>query len=219
MTGPIVDFWYSLRSPYSWLAVHRLTRLPSLPMELRLLPTFPQPGGPEPAVTADPRRFRYMIQDVTRISSAYGLAVSWPPRVDCDWARPHAGALFADEQGRGLPYLREAFRARFERSEDLEEDAVLRAVAERSKLDPDALLAACDDPALRERTTASRERHAQLGLVGVPSFVVDERIYWGNDRLEWLLRDVCFQGGRPVPSLEDDVFGLPCPEPDGAVTD
>ena len=78
------------------------------------------------------------------------------------------------------------------------------------------LLAACDDPAVRERTTASRERHAQLGLVGVPSFVFEERIYWGNERLEWLLRDVCEQSGRPVPSLEDHVFGLPCPEPDGA---
>ena len=47
------------------------------------------------------------------------------------------------------------------------------------------------------------------GVFGVPYFVYRERAYWGNDRLEWLLRDVAERLGRAVPDLRPDPLARP----------
>jgi hypothetical protein len=42
------------------------------------------------------------------------------------------------------------------------------------------------------------------GLFGVPLFVYDEKKYWGNDRIEWLIRDIYRQTGRNISDLKQD---------------
>jgi 2-hydroxychromene-2-carboxylate isomerase len=217
VTKPTVDLYYSFRSPYSWLAFHRLMRVRShLPVALKLYPGFPDPAGPEPGVTADSRRLMYLIRDVGRISAAYGLSIHWPPRIDVDWMPPHAGMYFAVARGVGERYVREAFRSRFELGEDLGDNEVLGGIACRCDLDPTDLVAACHNPEFHERVRESLARFREEEVFGVPTFVFEGRVYWGNDRLEWLLRDVFGHLGREVPALDSNLFRSPCPDPEGA---
>jgi hypothetical protein len=62
----------------------------------------------------------------------------------------------------------------------------------------------------------SRAKFREEELFGVPTFVFEGRLYWGNDRLEWLLRDLFVHLGREVPELDSNVFRSPCPDPEGA---
>ena len=39
------------------------------------------------------------------------------------------------------------------------------------------------------------------GIFGVPTFVLDGELFWGNDRLEWLIRRIDQSRGRAVPDL------------------
>ncbi len=217
MTRPTVDLYYSFRSPYSWLAFHRLMCIRAhLPIALKLYPGFPDPAGPGPEVTADSRRLMYVIRDVGRISAAYGLSVRWPLRIDVDWMPSHAGMYFAEAHGVGERYVREAFRSRFELGEDLEDNEVLGRIAVRCQLDPADLVAACNSPEFHERVQESRVKFREEEVFGVPTFVFEGRVYWGNDRLEWLLRDVFSHLGREVPALDSNLFRSPCPDPEAA---
>ena len=59
-------------------------------------------------------------------------------------------------------------------------------VARRSGLDPAALCAAADAP---EHRSALQEHAAEArrdGVFGVPSLVIGEAVFWGNDRLDFL---------------------------------
>ena len=40
----------------------------------------------------------------------------------------------------------------------------------------------------------------------MPFFVYGPHRYWGNDRLEWLLRDIAIDLGKSVPDSKNDVF-------------
>ncbi len=49
--------------------------------------------------------------------------------------------------------------------------------------DPGAVLARAESPENKTLLREQTERAQQLGIFGAPSFVVDDELYWGNDRL------------------------------------
>jgi 2-hydroxychromene-2-carboxylate isomerase len=65
-------------------------------------------------------------------------------------------------------------------------------VADEVGLDTEALRAALQDPALKERVKGEVETATKLGVFGSPFFFVDGEPLWGVDRLplmdEWLAR-------------------------------
>jgi len=47
------------------------------------------------------------------------------------------------------------------------------------------------------------------GVFGVPYFLYRDSAYWGNDRLEWLLREINDNFGLAIPDLSSDPFKRP----------
>ena len=43
----------------------------------------------------------------------------------------------------------------------------------------------------------------------IPFFIYGENKYWGNDRIDWLLRDIYRDKGKDIPDLEQDTFLRP----------
>ena len=46
---------------------------------------------------------------------------------------------------------------------------------------------AINSSALQEKLTSNWEHAQSLGVIGVPSFVIGEEIFWGNDRFDFVL--------------------------------
>src|SRR5688572_6075555 len=107
-----IRFYFSFRSPYSWLALVRVdAALAGLPVALDYLPVFPPPNfANDPA--AVPNKLAYIRQDVQRFADAYGLRVQMSEKIDCDWVRPHAAFLYAHDQGKGPAFAHALFDAR-----------------------------------------------------------------------------------------------------------
>ncbi|MFP6664811.1 MAG: DsbA family protein [Deltaproteobacteria bacterium] len=205
-----IEFYFSFRSTYSFLAIHRLERvLPELGVEIDWFPVFPPPGGPEPLITADERRFRYSRADFVRICEAYGLEIQPPHGIDTEWMPSHAAFYYAQEQGKRLEYVKAAFACRFQRGRDLGEDEVLVGIAEEIGLDPVVLLAAAHDAKRHEEVTLGMIHFVEQGFFGVPGFVVGEQKFWGNDRFDWAIREIFQLQGRAVPDLAANPFAPP----------
>jgi 2-hydroxychromene-2-carboxylate isomerase len=208
MSLPAVTLFYSFRSPYSWLALGRLQRI-ELGADLRYIAVFPPPGM-TPVSTSSPRRLAYTRDDATRIAAAYGYTVRWPEALDTEWVRPHASAYWATEAGRGADFILAAHAARFECGEDLGDASVLASVAREVGLDGDACVAAADDPARHAQVWAGMKEAQTAGIFGVPTFLLDGELFWGNDRLEWLVRRLEQTRGRAVPDLSAQPLAPVC---------
>jgi 2-hydroxychromene-2-carboxylate isomerase len=88
----------------------------------------------------------------------------------------------------GKPFAREAFRVHFVDGRTLDDPASVALAAERAGLDPDAVLDATQEPAIKDALRANTERALALGAFGVPTVVVDGEVIWGDDRLEEAVR-------------------------------
>lgn len=191
-----VDFYYSIGSRYSYLAATQMAALEcdtgaavrwrplysGLLMQRRGMDPFhgpPASGQYEPA---------YRSRDVARWARFYGVPFHDPDWTALDWQRLALAAVAADRLGSAAQFTLRLYDAVFGNGCTPQGDAHLAAIAGDIGLDGAAFL-----DALNSRETASRHEQTisealAAGVFGVPSFVVRDELFWGNDRLV-LLRE------------------------------
>lgn len=186
--------YFSLRSPYSWLACTDLAaRYPDVARSAEWRPFWEpdaeslrmltEAGGAFPYVAMSREKHLYVLQDVRRLAEQRGLAVSWPLDKDPCWEVPHLAYLLARDEGRGAEFIEAASRARWADGADICDPDTVAGLAAGLGLDPERLAGAVSDPALRERgVTALLDVHRD-GVFGVPFFVHGYEKFWGVDRL------------------------------------
>jgi predicted DsbA family dithiol-disulfide isomerase len=110
--------------------------------------------------------------------------------------RALAIAEYARDRGKLERWRTLAMDAHWKRGLDLESDADLRALSAEAGLDPDAALAASRDPGFLSRIDRKRAEAEDLGVTGIPTFVIGERGVVGCQPYEVLARFVEAAGAR-----------------------
>jgi 2-hydroxychromene-2-carboxylate isomerase len=182
-----VRFYFAYNSPYAFLANTRIERmLAPLGATIEYRPVY----QPRNAAAADEYmkspKFRYVFEDVVRFADAYGIRLRPGPFTDT--RRACLGFLHADAQGRGKAYHDRVYDARFLEEADIGQDATLARIAEQVGLDRARFLAALEDSATAAALEKSNRDAEADGAFGFPFFVWSGKHFWGNDRLEWLVR-------------------------------
>ena len=182
-------FYFDLGSPYAYLAAERISGLFS---EAELEQPEWRPillGGLFRRFGRDswangPGRAAGMAE-VERRASSYGLPpVRWPNPWPGNTLLAMRAATFAKQTGRTVSFALAAFRQAFAAGLDLSEaDGVLIAAA-ACELHPRALLKATETAAVKEELRAATEAAGDLGVRGVPSLLVGDQVFWGDDLLE-----------------------------------
>jgi 2-hydroxychromene-2-carboxylate isomerase len=187
--------YFSLRSPYSWLAyrdlctryrelVDRLEWVPFWEPDEHLSSTLAERGGKFPYTVMSRAKHLYVLQDVARIAKQQGIAPRWPIDRDPVWEVPHLAYLVAARHGSGPRYMAAAYRARWEQGRDICDPATVAALGREIGLDGDELAAAGDDPVLRQQGVEILLQGCRDGVFGVPFFIHGYHRFWGADRLD-----------------------------------
>ncbi|HEY5144956.1 MAG TPA: DsbA family protein [Solirubrobacteraceae bacterium] len=183
MSTQPLEFYFSFRSPYSYLAAPRAFALPeryAVDLTFRGVIPMAMRGQSVPR-----EKGLHTLRDVAR--EARRLDMPFGPVHDpigdgairCLLVGEHA-----IDMGREREFVLTASRGIWAEAIDVASDAGLRAVCERSGLGWDACTAALEDPALRARVDANTAALAELGHWGVPVFVFAGELFWGQDRIE-----------------------------------
>jgi 2-hydroxychromene-2-carboxylate isomerase len=179
-----VTVFFNFRSPYCYLASKSMFGILDrfdCHFEWRPLGGWDGRSSPERAKSKLP----IVRQDVRRWCRRLGIPFN-PPPLTTDPTRAGAGSLLAEQQGRLREYVVAVMHAEWGEGRDIGQIDVLQEAGRRADLDPAALTAAVDDPALLARLGEHMQQAQAAGAFGVPSFVVGEEIFWGNDRLDFL---------------------------------
>ncbi len=184
---PPIEFFFSLRSPYSAIVAPRvfeLGRLTGAPIRLRYVLPMVMRGLPVPAAKS-----LYISLDAAREAHARALPFG---RVSDPLGRPAERGLalipFAERAGRGQAYVLSFMRGVWAEGIHAASDRGLRRIVERSGLGWADARPALKDEAWRTTAEQNRQQLFGMGLWGVPSFRVRDTVVWGQDRL-WAVRD------------------------------
>ena len=184
MSAVDVKFYFNFRSPYCYLISHRVFKLDEdfdINWIWRPLGGWDGRSKPDRVV----KKLPLVRQDVARWCQRYGIPMTPPPKTT-DPTRAGAASLYAQEQGALVPYVVETMRVEWAEGMDIGQLDILAEIATRIGLDPDALCAAADEPTnIQILETHGKEAETD-GVIGVPTFVIGEEIFWGNDRLDFV---------------------------------
>ena len=178
-------FYFDLGSPYAWLAAERIHQvLPVAPVWQPILlgGLWQQTGGGSWAMTD--RRDEGMREIEERAQRYRLLPVKWPERWPNNGLQAMRAAIFAQQAGRTVAFALAAFRQAFAGGKDLSDvDNVLIAAA-ACELHPNAVLKGIEMQSTKDRLRAATQEAYDRGVRGVPSVVVGDEVFWGDDRLE-----------------------------------
>ena len=202
-------YYFSFRSPYSWLATRLILSNMPANTDLEWVP-FWEPDSQSAKALSDRKaefpyqkmsdaKHRYILQDVRRLARDLGVDMQWPVDEEPHWEVAHLGYLKARELGGERAYMEGVYRARWENGRNISDPAVISDVANEAGLDGQAVALACQDPAIREQGVACLLQIYKNDVFGVPYFMHKRDRFWGLDRLPLFLRSV---SGQPYSSME-----------------
>jgi 2-hydroxychromene-2-carboxylate isomerase len=181
-------FFYDVSSPYAYLAAARVDdvlrvrpRWQPIAFGILLRETGRVPWSLQPG----PREEG--MADVQARAQGRGLPeVRWPegwPAESYSLA-PLRALMLAVEEGRERELTLELYRLAFAEGRVLGDPDTIAEAARAAGLEPDRALAALDDPAMKERLREATDDALRRGVTGVPTVLVGDELFWGDDRLE-----------------------------------
>lgn len=185
-----IDFYFDLSSPYSYLAATQLGPLAAKhcatlawkPMVLAAV--FKAADNHMPAQS--PPKAKHMFDDLQRWAKQYGVPFAMNSRFPLNAIKPERLILAAEATGRSGELALALFRAMWVEDRDISSAEVMADISRSLGLDADALLAAIETPAVKDKLRANTDEAIALGAFGAPTMVVGAEIFWGNDRLHHL---------------------------------
>ena len=191
MAAGVVTVYIDYKSPYAYLAKDSAwelerefdVRVDWLPYTLEIPEFLGTVEGRNPHQW---RRVRYSYMDARRLANRRGLTVRGPQKL-FDSSIAAIGMLYAQRHDVFRKYNDLVFDRFWKRALDIEDREAIAAVLSEAGapiadfpdyLDGDGRLA-------HDRICRQAE---EIGVFGVPTFVVDGEIFWGGDRL-WMVRE------------------------------
>lgn len=182
------DFYFDFMSPFAYLAHGELVRLcreygwiiDYKPIDLDRVKNAA--GNTGPSNREIPAKLRYLMTDVRRWANRYGgLSVQFPKSLASK--RMNIGTFYALARNRTEDYVREGFKLGWGEGGNLNDDALLTRLADVMRWSADEFLSYIADPASQTRFDRTTDEAISRGIFGVPTMMIGDEMWWGNDRL------------------------------------
>jgi 2-hydroxychromene-2-carboxylate isomerase len=186
-----IDFYFDFISPFSYLAYQRLPDLAERygymlahhPADLADLKRLA--GNTAPRITTIPLKLRYSRIDQQRWAHRYGVPIK-PPAYSHDSSWLNRGAFFALDRGQVTEYVKNAWGKMRGDGRDIADEGTWRDVATELGWMPDEFVVFVRSDAAQARYQVSTLQAHERGVFGVPTMMIGEDMWWGNDRLDFL---------------------------------
>jgi 2-hydroxychromene-2-carboxylate isomerase/predicted thioesterase len=186
-----VEFFFDFHSPWCYLALERLIEIaakhghPIVWRPMHLANLIDRIGGRRP-LEASAAFVRWYKQDMQEWAERRNLEVRYHPDFPLRPSRALRCSVYAAEQGRAQDFVAATMRAYWSQSRDISDLSTLGEIGESVGLSGLEVAAAGISSKYKQVVEQNTNEAIERGVFGAPSFLVGDRLFWGNDRLEML---------------------------------
>ncbi len=185
-----IEFFYDYVSIYSYLANSQLDQFGQTHgVEIVYRPMFlggvMQATGNRPPATIKPKG-RYLLDDIGRWARRYSITLNMNPEFPQNTINALRVALVALHRGEFEVVHQALFDAMWIEKENLSDDKTLASVVERAGLSANQYRVEIGRQEIKDELKANTEEAIQRGAFGAPTFYVDDLMFFGNDRFDFI---------------------------------
>ncbi|MGY3305535.1 2-hydroxychromene-2-carboxylate isomerase [Pseudomonas sp. PvR086] len=188
-----VEFFFDLGSPATYLAYTQLPKICAqtdsqlIYKPMLLGGVFKATGNASPVTI--PAKGRYMFQDLDRYAKRYGVPLKFNPHFPINTLmlmRAVTGMQLRHPE-RFQAFIDCLFHALWVEGRSLDDPAIVAAVLMQNGFDPNEVLALTADENVKAALKKNTEEAVQRGVFGAPSMFVGNQLFFGQDRLDFVL--------------------------------
>ena len=182
-----IDFYFDFISPYSYLAHQKIKVLEDINFKYK--PVFVGglhnlQGLNAPAFIK--AKLKHMISDCELIAKKDKSDFIWNSKFPINSLNIMRGYLFIDSKIKNL-YLNLIFDAYWKDNLDISNEEILKSILNKCKINPIDFYDGIKNPKIKDKLKAVTQEACDKEIFGTPTFVVNNKIFWGQDRLEFAL--------------------------------
>ena len=183
-----IDFYFDFISPYSYLA-HK--KIQSLPKNIKINYKPILLGGLHNLEGITPPAFikhklNNMINDCNLIAKKNKFDFTWNSKFPLNSLHIMRGYLYVDSDIKDL-YIDIMFDAYWKDNLDISNDRILVGLLEKCQITKDKFFQGIKDQKIKDSLRNLTKEAYDKEVFGAPTFVINDKIFWGQDRLEFAL--------------------------------
>jgi 2-hydroxychromene-2-carboxylate isomerase len=189
----VIDYFMSTSSPWTYLGSKPFTELAAKAgATVNVYPVvfgeiFAVSGG-LPLPKRAPQRRAYRLMELARWKRRRGSTMHIEPKNFPSTAPISSHAIIAAREAGmdALALSNAVLAALWEDDRNIDDPAVIAAICGECGLDAAKVMDGANAPGTAQRLKDDTQDAITRGIFGAPSYVIDEELFWGQDRLDFV---------------------------------
>jgi len=190
-----IEFWFDFTSPYAYIASEQIEAVAArcgcaLVWKPILLGAVFQITGGAPLTSQHASKASYSVRDFARTAAFVGVAYAQPGKFPLGTVAAARAVLWLqrEEPDHTAPFIHAVFRAYFVQGRDISDTATVLDLATDCGIDTTALADGLRDESIKAALKAQVDAAITRGVFGVPTMIVGDEMFWGQERFAQLER-------------------------------
>jgi 2-hydroxychromene-2-carboxylate isomerase len=182
-----IGFYFDFISPYSYLAHKKIKKLKEINFKYMpvLVGGLHNLQGITPPAFIKPK-LKHMISDCNLIAEKDKSDFIWNSKFPINSLNIMRGYIFINNDVKDS-YLNFIFDAYWKNNLDTSNEKVLMSILEKCKINSNDFFEGIKEPKIKDELKTVTQAAHNREIFGAPTFVVNNKIFWGQDRLEFAL--------------------------------
>ena len=186
-----VDFYFDIISPYAYLAYKQITTIDKKKIQFNYKPILL--GGLHKLVGITAPAFnefkmKNMKNDCNLIASKKNIKFNWNDKFPINSLKIMRGYLAVKEEIKHI-YLETFFNAYWKNNIDLENIDNIKNLLNIIGIDSNKFFKDLEQPEIKEKLKEVTNLAFQKEVFGAPTFIVNNKLFWGQDRLDYAIEE------------------------------
>ena len=185
-----IDFYFSIGSTYTYLSVTRIIDVEKQhqikfnwkPFSVRaIMKEMNNIPFPKDKIN----KVNYMWRDIERRAEGYGFFAKTPvpyPLSEFDLANKIA--ILGLDKGWGIDYIRLTYKKWFQEGKEPAIDPSISEICKELALNKNEIVSEAKSEIFEKKYMSNTDSARENKVFGSPSFIVEDEIFWGDDRME-----------------------------------
>ena len=185
-----IDFYFDIISPYAYIAHKKILKYKNIIFNYK--PVYL--GGLHKLAGIDSPAFnkyklRNNINDCNLVSEKNNIEFKWNSNFPINSLNIMRGYLCVNEDKQN-EYLNTFFDAYWKDNQDLSETKNINKLLNNLKIDSEAFYNAIKKQNIKNKLIKLTTDAFEKEVFGTPTFIINNKIFWGQDRLEYALEEL-----------------------------
>ncbi|MDC0216037.1 2-hydroxychromene-2-carboxylate isomerase [Candidatus Pelagibacter sp.] len=186
----LIEFYFDFISPYSYLA-HKQIQNIQKEKKIKFLYKPILLGGLHNLIGITAPAFinskaKFMIRDCKIISKKFNIKFKFNPLFPINSLNLLRG-LIGCSSDRKNSYIDNFFNAYWQDSLNLKDERIIFEILKKIKVRKSHFLKSTTDPIIKDKLRNLTHEAFKKDIFGAPTFLINNKIFWGQDRLEFAL--------------------------------